>query len=413
MRNLLKQSASTSVIRICGAALSFLLVLIISRKYGAASAAPYFFIVGLVPFLTTFVTGGHHVYAVRHQALNYSHIRNARYTLYLFLCTCMFTIIFFLLVSISQYILSNPMISSTRTYLIPLVFGQATIILSSAIYQGKGKGMIAAIIQFVIIPSLSVSILFLYKHINFESFMNFYCVINVLFGLILWLTILDLKVGAYLRSINYKYLTLIASAGIIFLLPNILGQSSNFFIIFTLGHSSSSAVSIFGVCLRVSLIVGIIYFGVSRAILPYFARYHRTKSYDEIRSLRAKLYKVLLPILIAMYVCLFLSAEIILELFGYSFRDGKIALQIMLLGQCLSVFNLINNAIMQMCNQGAKLNRVAVITSSAVLISVFPAVHWYGLNGAATIYFINYALMTILTSYYTGIFMASRITNDK
>lgn len=388
-------------IRIIGGALSFLLVLVITRRFGAVESAPYFFMLAVNSFLTAFVSLGQHVFAVKISAVLKSQVRQTRYTIYLIIFTLLMTtvcsIIIFSLAAIIQYTL----LTTVVLYIPFMIFSQTTIILTSSILQGQRQTNKAALTQFVISPVILISYLLIFEDSTFIEFLTYTTISHILVAIGLWNRLITLEHITFLFILKRSYLKIIFLSGIAFLVPNLLGQINTLAIFLFLGDQSEAEITTYGVCTRITVIIGMVYFGISRVILPDFAKYFASNNFIKIKELHRNIIGYISPILLLTLCGSYYLSPTILSAFGPEFAVGSLSLQVMLLGQCFSVLNLINTSVLQMCDLGKKLTIAACISTFMTLIAAFPLVKFYGLFGAAIAYTINYSSLLLFSTAMT------------
>ena len=252
--------------------------------------------------------------------------------------------------------------------------------------RGMKEVSLYSLLKYAMIPLFASIILLLIdksKFINFEGPIFAYLVsilITFFISLFIWI-----KKNGYSRSahnsISLKYLLNIS---IPILLTTSMFHIINWTDTIILGYyNTSHDIGIYNICFKMSMSSSIILFSINSIAAPKFSELYSSKKFIEFKNIIKLSSKIIFWLSIPILLIIAYKADFLLGIFGLDFKDGKIALYVLLFGQFINILCGSVGYILMMTNKQKILRNIMIVATLSNIILNIILIPIYGILGAA------------------------------
>lgn len=392
--DLFKKSTNAFILKIIGAILAFVFNIIIARNLGEANTGIFFLVLSVCTIFAVIARLGFDntllklvsAYSHQNDYLKLSTVVNY-VTKYFILSGFIITIIlFFNSQYISEFIFNKPEIIEPLKYLSFMIIPFGIVILYSQILKGLNEISLSISMQSILVPLLSIlGVYFFLETKDVNSIILFYLVSLSISGLLITY-ITKKKIGKHKDKDkeNINITSEIFSSSINLYIVSILNLIITWSPIIILGILSSNRdVGLLGVASRVIMVMGFLLLAVNSVTARKFSSYGTEKNKEALKQLLNSSYKLLFLVSLPVFLLTIIFSKQILSVFGHSFTDAVVLLQILAFGQFIS--NITGPVgLMLMMTGNEVLVRNNVISVSLLNIILLPLLTIkYGVIGAA------------------------------
>lgn len=395
LKELLRGSVITFILKMAGMLLAYVAILAISKRSGANGVGFYQLFIQSLTIISVFLVGGLNSGVLRFvgQFNNAKDISNMhvlqRYIQQLILpiAITLSLVIYLLSEHIAKWI-SNPSFDAYTLKLLAVSLPFFTINqVNVEFIRGLKKVQISELIRSVLRPlTIIIAILLFYQ--NDLSHADIPLV--VLSGILINAIVARTSIWLALRKIprqasDFSRKDLIKTSLPMFVtgISNTLIASLPFF--FIEYFHSQKEVGIFTVALRLASLVSMILIIINSMAAPKIAELYWSDQRQQLSRLINQSAIILLVLATFSALVIGLGAAIWLDFFGKEFKSGLLALEILLIGQWLNAITGSVGIFLNMSGNQKVLRNTMVITAILCLIGYILIVPAYGIMGAAIV----------------------------
>lgn len=411
MNVIIKKSAASFVLKICGALSGLLMTTIVTRNLIIESSGTFFLFFGLLSVLTIFCSRGMQIGYVRFVAKlnsnnNWTKINS------LFSIGMRYVFIFSLLISLSLYLISdflsiyllkNEALSTViKIFSICLPFFTLSKLIGSAL-QGLDKTIWTVFLHNISIPILfSIFVVVGYfRSIDFSLYtfsIYFLCanIFSFIISVFLWLKYRrwteekDISENKFFLDTT-KSLWILSSATVLMEWSGVL---------LTGIFSSSSDVAIFSVANRVSMLTSLILISINLIAAPRYSAYFHNGDISKMRSTFYLCSKVMISLASPILIFIILFSNQIMTFFGNDYLQGAVILKILIIGQFITVLCGSVEEILNMTGHENDMKNIRIFSLSIACLLGSILINIYGALGAAISTSIALSIQNLLASYF-------------
>lgn len=404
-RDILSGAFLAFIMKLIGAVVAFYLTILIARKFGIEESGYYFFTISTLLFLSSLSLLGLPNAVLKEVSI---HLNNNTYnvnllikSLILILLSC-FSLI--LLGYILAFFASNLgyehyILQRFHLYIFICLFPFCAMFILSSYFQACKK-----IFSSMLTLNLSYQLLLLLYLLVFDS----HSIESLLFALFISLSIVVILAlfktltpnnifSAHTAKSSYTAILALSAPMMVMHVVSQLNQFSSQFLLSI--YSTPSEVSIFSVCLRVSMLMSFLVFAINRVSAPKFAKLFSEGKLQELNSVVIFSNRLLFAFCLPILILIILFGDNVLGYFGTGFKNGHTVLIILTLGQFVASITGTVIFLLQMTGMQKELrNNVIIATVFSLTIGII-LVPLYGLVGAALMTFISLSLTNLFSCY--------------
>lgn len=412
LKELLSGSAITIVLKAIGMFLSYLVIALISRQYGAEGAGIYTLLLNLLISISIICTLGLDVAVLRYvgQYGNFENgkgkikiILNHAFKLSLPISLCASFLMFYFSENIATNVFKNDSYKEGIKIIAVILPLYTLSLICIEFIRGLKKLKISELLRTVIRPLIIIIILYFFTSFNniIESIYALSIAVIVLSLSALLFVINYFKNSKTLPNINHvskrELLKTSFPMMIIMAFTSILGNSGSYFLEF---FTITEEVGMFNVCFKVAQLIGIVLLVVNTIAAPKFAELYWSHKKSELKKVlnQTSLLNLMGGFMIA--TVLFLFSEVILGFFGQEFVKAKNILLILIIGQAINCFLGSVGIFLTMIGHQKQLGQIIVFSTFIILLGYYFVVPEYGITGAAIVSSCGYVFFNLLCVVY-------------
>lgn len=408
MANQLKKgfisASSVLFVRLSGAVLNVLLMIVIARFYEAAVVALFFLFTVLVQALSTLGRGGMDYVALKRIAytdkltgrdtITSAVLISFAYTLFILLILLILSPILF------EYLpLFEGKISLVLTLGLSVIAVSQSAILSETL-KGYGKQVQAQLLQTASLPAFAMIFIFCGGSVSDRLFV-FYLIAALLTMMLAYKFFLDNKLIGYSATNSVTQSCGLAMEGLPVMWASFLNMGIVWLATVFLNYfAAASDVASYGISIRITMVLGFIMIAVNSIFSPKFALAHRQDDWKKLRSLLLQSAAVALLLALFPLGAIFLFGRELLSIFGHQYGNDYAGLIVLSLGQLVNLATGGVGIFLVMTDHG-KVYRNIMLIIFVVAVCAYPyLIKMHGWFGAACITTILWALQNIMTFWY-------------
>lgn len=416
-KDLIIGSSTTFLITIAGMIAGYILTLFISRIYGAEGIGIFNLSYNIMSFIGMFCMLGMNISILRFvgeyinkkeiQKLPNLYVQMLKIILPLSL---LFSIIlFFSSTFISNEILKNNIYENPIKIIAIVLPFFVLLEITIEFIRGTNKLIISETLRSLTRPLLNILFLLIVSYNLTNLFLPLYGL-----GISIFISSI-LGIFYIFRNFSFSQLsniTILSKKDLIFISLPMMGTSIiSFFIasisLYTLQYYSSIAnVGIFSVCLKISLIVGLVLTVTNTVMAPKFAGLYWSEEKNKLQELVNKSNKLNLYLSGFLSLIMIALANYILLMFGKDFSAGENILIILCIAQFFNVATGSAGVMLNMCGFQKEARNIIFYSLIVSLVLHFILVPLYNLEGAA----IAFLLTTVFFRTY-NVYTAKKLLN--
>lgn len=374
---------SNSIIRVGSMLIGMMLNIYIVRLLGADEAGKYYFLIGLVGTISSISTLGLNNWLIKEltRKNNNHYIANN-----LLINVLIRVLIFSLFVIFFMWFFSGNILSWLNRYglekqlllLLPLIVILAFKPYIVVVYQASEKIKLASFFQSVMIPLVTLIVLF-YIKVSFSYEMVNVYVISVSLAITFILTHYIYSFGT---SIKFK-LKGIKGFGSFFSL-HLIYNITPLYLLFVNGYFlSNSEFAVYNASFRITVLASFLLIVFNFVSAPKYSRFYNDGKFDELISYTQLITKIIFMLLLPVLVVIFFSSNFIMSWYGPEFKEYGYILVILFIGQFSNAIFGSAGYILTLTGYEKKLKNwnFAVMPVNFCISFIF--LYFYGLTGAA------------------------------
>lgn len=413
LNELFKGSSITLVIKILGMLVSYIVVMLISRSYGAEGVGIYSLSNKLVYSLALSCALGFNISVLRYVGEFTTFTKGKAYLAKLFKYVIYLSFPFALLISGLVYFFSNEI---------------AENIFENSSYS-KAIKLIAAILPFFTINTINVEFIRGLKLLKVSEYLrsiNTHLVILVLlvlpilnFGQLnavyaMVFGMMGTFVLSFLFILRHLKGTDLNDSEVLFEPKNLVKTSipmmaitiSSFILAFSGAFfleifSTTDNVGIFNICFMLAQLVSLALTVVNTISAPKFSELYWSGKKDELKNVIYNSSKLIFWFSIIIALTLIFGSSYILGIFGEEFLVGKRVLLILIMGQIINASTGSVGIFLNMTGHQNALRNIMLSSTILVLICYYLITPVYGITGVALVSILGTALVNIISAVYT------------
>jgi len=415
------QVASVLILRGTGILVGFIIQVLLARWIGPAGVGIYYLFISWQNLTGTFFGGGFPLYVVRKVSFHEAEKeQKLSWSLTITIIShligfglLVLVLLFYFVPDIASFLFETTELNGlSETILLYFIaingFGIITNQILSGSFKGIGNSILSIIIEFNLIPILSiVGLGYLYLSdtpITILAYLFIYTganILTMLFGLSYWIfRKVDFKKGfEKLRYPRKLYDKSIAKFWGVNMLNTINNNAAFYIMPFLL---TADEIGIFGANQRLVSLANTMLIAMASIFTPNFAKYFKLKDFSKLKLelQHSQIYSLLAyaPVFLALII----FPETILSLFGPEFKTGVTLLIVMAFGQLFNCGTGLVGQLLGMVEEENKMLYVNAInvffsTSLLVILGIY-----FGLFGVAIAYSISIASKNLLAYYFAN-----------
>ena len=390
IRDLLTGSLLAFVAKVWSACASFLLSILVARSLGVADAGIFFLAYTLLVVFSTIGRGGGDLATVRFvsECIEKDDIENKNsfywWSLFrvLVLSLLLTFLIFFFSAFISDIFFKNEggqkVIERVALSLIPF----SLVIFHSYFFQANKNVLVSNFLLSGAVPSLLLVCAFVFSCRSVLTYFD--CLIFVACILMMFLLIKSCKEYAPYRRISFNFKAKIERVLLSMFIVSTLSITNQWSSQIILGIlSNSQSVAYFATAQRAAFLVSFVLVAVNSIAAPKFSALYSTNDIDGIgRMMRISsliMIAFAMPILMLYIFC----SEVVMGLFGETYRDANLVLIILSVGQMVNVATGSVGYLLQMTGYEKELRFNVLISTFLLVILNIVLIPKYEAIGAA------------------------------
>ncbi|WP_199527038.1 oligosaccharide flippase family protein [Pseudoalteromonas sp. bablab_jr004] len=373
----------------------------ISNAFGSSGAGVYFFIISMLSFLCSITNLGFPtslLSAVKADSTEEEKKIVASEAIILsFLCSLIVVAFIFLF----DFFYYHDVVGEYKFLIASLLFPFGVLLIFSTLYQKQGdffyaiallNGAYQVFLSVILYFNIVASDLMLFLKLFFVVLfiLVLYCFINF-FGVRWfinsnWVNSVGFFKGSSLFKFTIPYMTV-----------NLIGQFSNFYIVFVLSvFSDVSKVGVYSVALRVALLVSFITFSLNKVVTPIISKCFLDGDMSSLTRVMNMNFIISVFCVLPICLLLFIYSDYALSLFGQEFSGFGEVLSIVIIGQLFAAIFNVNSFFLQLSGHQKLMQKIALL-SVFVVVALTPIfVYFYNVTGAAIVYAFNLAFISLV-----------------
>lgn len=412
LKELFKGSSITFFIKLLGMLTSYLVVLLISRKYGAEGVGIYGLSHRLINSIAIFCALGLNISVLRYVG-EFNTKKNAQaYLRKLFKYILQLSLPFAVLISIIIYSLAsiiaeqlfeNP-VYTEAIQIVAIILPFFTL---NIIYVEFIRGLkLLKVSEYLrsINTYLIILILLFLPFLNFGELKSVYAMaigMTVTFIISLqfiFIILKNSKLKAEVTSFSKKKLMSTSMPMMVISVSSfILAFAGTFFLEL---YSTTSNVGIFNVCLMLSQLVSLALTVVNTISAPKFSELFWSNKKEELKKVIHQSSKLIFWSSMMVSIVLILASKYVLALFGNEFIIGQNILLILVLGQIINAATGSVGVFLNMTGNQKVLRNIIFLTTIVVLIGYYMFVPTYGMIGVALVSISGTIFLNVTSAIY-------------
>ncbi len=410
-KEILRGSAVTFVLKISGILLGYLVVLIISRNYGAEGIGVYNLTLNIMTLMAMMASMGINVSILRY--VGQFNNRGEEYKLKLL------------------YRYAVELVVPFSLFLSILLYFFAGIIAGNVFHNLTYKPaleFVALIVPFLALQNISVEFIRGLKKLKISEFLRSVnpLLLNILLLLIIGLFIIDQMLPLYTLGIGIALSTLFSVFYIVnrvyrieyksiddfskkelisTSIPMLINAISLFLMtyisIFLLEvFSTTEDVGIFSIAVKLSTLISLILIVINTMFAPKISELYWNKRYEELQNVIYRATKLVFIVSSSIAIILISFSDFFLSLFGKEFILGNSVLVILVVGQLINAICGSVGIILNMTGHQKVLRNILIFSVFISIILNYTLIRKYGINGAAVASVVSMALWNILATLF-------------
>lgn len=418
LKELLKGSAITFVLKMTGMLLGYVLVFLISKKTGASGVGFFNIMLQYLTVLGTILTLGMNMAVLRYVGQYHNDENRPKmrliYNYFLQVVGPLSIIVSIVLFFSSDYLAS--LLGKDKEYgnglkLISIILPFFSINqISVEFIRGLKKLQISELVRSIIRPLVMILGLLILRNGNITKIDIIYLMI---LGLFINSLISRVSIKHFLRPIP-KTNTLFDKkeffdTSISMLISNVIGVLLAAMPIFFLDYfSTEEEVGIFSVVFRLANFVSIILIILKTIAAPKFAELYWSNKHDELQKLILQSTRIMFLSSLAFGILLLFGANFWLSLFGSEFTSGTFPLLILIISQVINAGTGAAGLLMNMTGHQVFMKKISIITLLISTIIYYFLVPEYKMMAVVYILLGQSIFVNVVNCYYTSIKMNLR-----
>ncbi len=411
LKEVLSGSAITFVLKMTGMLLGYIVVLIISRKYGADGMGIYSLIVSIITFFVMMSVVGMNFSILRYVGQFNKHSEKQKLKL-LFSHAVEIVVPLSMVLSVMLYLFSDFI---------------ATYVFHNSEYR-QALVIASFIIPFAALSNIGIVYIRGLKNLKVSEYLGSVNrpIINILLLLVLSLYISDKMLPLYTLGIAimgtsilslYFIVTKIRSIKIeskeIFQKKELLSTSlplmvtslagfvmSNVALFFLETFSTTDQVGIFSVALKVALLISLALTVVNTISAPKFAELYWSEQYEALQKIMSQSSKLIFVFSFFPALLIMIFSTQIMSIFGSEFSSGGLALTLLVIGQVVNAATGSVGIFLNMTGHQVVLKNIVLVTLIINVLLNYILIPLYGIEGAAVTSMLSALFSNVYAAYY-------------
>jgi O-antigen/teichoic acid export membrane protein len=412
LKELLSGSALTFVIKITGMLIGYVVVLLVSRKYGAEGTGIYSLTTSILNSLAILGGLGLNISVLRYVG-QFNKTENGfanmkklyNYILQLALPFSIFIGLglFFMADKIALDILENP------TYIPALKVGSVALpfftlnLINVEFIRGLKLLKVSEYLRSINTP-LIVVIIMIFSVLSYGVLDAVYAMVG---GIIVSFFLSMVYIGKYFKNHNAKGIKadfskkeLVKTSMPMMTIAVASFVMANGGVFFLEMYSTTDQVGIFNVCLRLAQLVSLVLVVVNTIAAPKFAELYWAGKREELQKVINQSSKIIFFVSLMISVVLIFTSNLALGLFGQEFTSGNFALVILIFAQMINAMTGSVGVFLNMSGHQKILRNIILVSASLVVMGYILIVPHYGIFGAALVGLLGSLLLNISAAIY-------------
>ncbi len=419
LKEILTGSAVTFVLKMSGMLLGYVVVLIISRQYGAEGMGVYNLTLSVMTFVAMIATLGINVSILRYVGQfnktgeEYKLKLLYRYALELVvpLSLLLAVIMYFSASYIAENVFHNAVYEPALQFAAFIVPFMTLQNISVEFIRGLKKLKVSELLRSVSRPMVNIVLLMTIGLFVVDQLLPLYTlgvgiVVSALFALYFIVKkIQNIKPEKYSDFSKKELVSTSMPMMLITVGSFVMGNISLFMLE---AFSTTENVGIFSVTLKVATLISLVLIVVNTISAPKFSELYWDKKYKELQQVITNSTTIIFFSSLVIAIILILFRKSILAIFGEEFVIGSFAMTLLVFGQ---IVNSATGSVGVFLNMTGHQNFLYKVTFIILLFSIVAnliIVPIYGLNGAAFVSMVSAMLFTVIPTIYTKVKLGYR-----
>lgn len=392
----LKNSSMVLFLKVLFSINAIFLTFQVTNNFGAFGAGVYFFIISLLSFFTSITNLGLPTSLLSKLALRNNLVYKkllALEAVFISACCC-FVVVLLLLVIDLFY--EHEIISEYKLVICLLVFPFGLLLVFSSLFQEKGAFFYSTLLlngAYQVLLNLALYLGFFSSNVLY--FLYYFLAVVMLLSLVASLKYFGVAFLTNFKPLKLKRLKALFRFTQPYMLVNLLGQLSNFYIVFVLSIlCATSDVGVYSVALRVALLISFITFSLNKVIAPIISSCYVKKDVESLTKIMNVNYMICGATVLPLCLALSFYSDFAMSFFGEEFSEYGIILTIVITGQLFAAMFNVNSFVLQLSGQQQQMKKIASFSVFLVLLFAPILIYFYGIMGSAIAYAFNIAFIS-------------------
>lgn len=410
-KEILTGSAVTFILKISGMVLGYVVVLIISKQYGAEGIGVYNLTFSIMTFVAMIASMGINVSILRYVAEfnkigeEYKLTLLFRYALEIVvpLSLLLSVILYFFAELIALNIFHNQIYKNALEIAVFAIPFMAVQLISVEYIRGLKKLKISEILRSVSRPVVNIILLLIFTLFVTDLLLPLYTLgIGIAISAIIAVYyILKNNKFRVAEKMNLSRSHLLATSlpMMITSLSSVIMANISFF--FLEVFTTTQEVGVFSVAFKISVLISLVLFAVNTISGPKFSELFWAKKYAELQHTLHHSSRLIFFASFSVSMMFFFFSETILGFFGEEFIVGKTAFLYLIIGQLIYGFSGSASIFLNMVGKQNILRNATVFVMVLDLVLKYLLIPPYGINGAAIASIISAIIINLYMVTYT------------
>ncbi|MDY2586483.1 oligosaccharide flippase family protein [Winogradskyella aquimaris] len=412
LKELLTGSSITFVLKVFGMILSYLVVILISTRYGADGVGLYSVTFRTIRSVALISALGFNISVLRYVGEFNTKPNKSTYYKRIFKTYCSISLPFSVVIGIllfatSDYIALNIFENenySNSIQIIAIILPLFTLNLINIEFIRGLKSL--KVSEYLRSANTYIIILFvlIIEVLDLDLLNAIYA---LAFGIVVTFAISFLFIFAHIQKLPQSILEISFSRNdfIKTSLPMLVTEIASFILAFS-GiffleiFSTTEEVGIYSVCIMLSQLVSLVLTVVNTISAPKFSELFWANKRDDLNKLLKQSSKLIFWSSFAISLLLTISSKLVLNFFGQEFTIGRNILIILILGQLINAITGSVGIFLNMTGHQKVLRNIIFVTALFILMGYYYIIPIYGLLGAAIISVIGTLIINVFSACY-------------
>ncbi len=411
LKEILTGSAITFVLKMSGMLLGYLIVLIISRQYGAEGIGVYNLTLSIMMFIAMIGSMGMNVSILRYvgqfnksdEEYNLKLLYRYAVELVVPFSILLGVLLYFFAGAIAENFFHNPIYKPALEFAAFIVPFLALHNISVEFIRGLKELKVSEFLRSVNAPVINIFLLIFLGMFLVNELLPIYTlsvgiVLSSTFAFLFIIKKIQIVKSKKVNEFSKNEFIITSAPMMITVIASYLIGNVPLFMLET--YSTTYEVGVFSVVIKVATLISVILVVVNTISAPKISELYWSKKYDELQIVVNHTSKLILISSLILAAIIIPYANHILLIFGEGFIVGGFALILLVFGQIINAATGPVSIFLNMTGKQHILKNIIILVTIFTVISSYYFIPIYGINGAALSFMLGQALLNITAMIY-------------